>query len=145
MTLATLHASWWLTHIFQKTEVNNFSVAESMHQQAWQIKCLQHTKVLHARVFVNNKLEQMHCLMSCNPPANKTYSSLSSTGKNRYIKTAQSPVNVLFRINITICNLYHQRSNKRRTRSPNLNVSRLVLQLSLPLPLNPCVKSRMKM
>ena len=40
---------------------------------------------------------------------------------------------------------YCQLSNIRRSKSPNLNISRLVLQLSLPNPLKPCVKSRMKM
>ena len=32
-----------------------------------------------------------------------------------------------------------------RTKSHNLNASRLVLQLPLPNPLKPCVESRMKM
>ena len=36
-------------------------------------------------------------------------------------------------------------SNLRRTKSPNLNVSRPIVQLSLPNPMKPCVKSRMKM
>ena len=36
-------------------------------------------------------------------------------------------------------------SNVRHAKSPNLIVSRLVLQLSLPNPLNPGVMSRMKM
>ena len=40
---------------------------------------------------------------------------------------------------------YRKISNIRRTKSQNLNESRLVLQLSLPNPLNPGVKSRMKM
>ena len=40
---------------------------------------------------------------------------------------------------------YRKVSNIRRTKSPNLNVSRLVLQLSLPNPMKPDVKSRMKM
>ena len=40
---------------------------------------------------------------------------------------------------------YRQTSNIRRTKSKNLNVSRPVLQLSLPNPMNPGVKSRMKM
>ena len=40
---------------------------------------------------------------------------------------------------------YRKLSNIRRTQSPNLNVSRLVLQLSLPNPMKPGVKSRMKM
>ena len=40
---------------------------------------------------------------------------------------------------------YYQTSNIRHTKSPNLNVSRLILQLSLPNPLKPVVKSRMKM
>ena len=41
--------------------------------------------------------------------------------------------------------VYRKISNIRRTESPNLNVSRLVLQLSLPNPMKPGVKSRMKM
>ena len=40
---------------------------------------------------------------------------------------------------------YRKISNIGRTKSPNLNVSRLVLQLSLPNPIKPGVKSRMKM
>ena len=40
---------------------------------------------------------------------------------------------------------YGQTSNKRRTKTQNLNVYRLVLQLSLPYSLKPGVKSRMKM
>ena len=40
---------------------------------------------------------------------------------------------------------YHKISNIRRTKSPNLNVSRPVLQLSLPNPMKPGLKSRMKM
>ena len=39
---------------------------------------------------------------------------------------------------------YRQISNISRTKSQNLNVSRIVLQLSLPNPLKPGVKSRMK-
>ena len=40
---------------------------------------------------------------------------------------------------------YCKISNIRRTESQNLNVSRLILQLSLPNPMKPGVKSRMKM
>ena len=40
---------------------------------------------------------------------------------------------------------YRKFSNIRGTKSPNLNVSRLVVQLSLPKPMKPDVKSRMKM
>ena len=40
---------------------------------------------------------------------------------------------------------YCQLSNKRRTKSQNINVSRLVLQWSLLNPLKPGVKLRMKM
>ena len=45
---------------------------------------------------------------------------------------------------IPVCN-YRKISNIRRIKSQNLNVSRLVLQLPLPNPLKPGVKSRMKM
>ena len=41
--------------------------------------------------------------------------------------------------------MYCQFSNIRRTQSPIINVSRLVLQMSLPNPLKPGVKLRMKM
>ena len=47
-------------------------------------------------------------------------------------------------LDICICN-YRKISNIRRTKSPNLNVSRLVLQLPLPNPVKSGVKSRMKM
>ena len=40
---------------------------------------------------------------------------------------------------------YRETSNIRRTKHQNLNISRFVLQLSLPNPLKPGVKSRMKM
>ena len=40
---------------------------------------------------------------------------------------------------------YRQVSNRRRTKSQHLKDSRTVLQLSLPYPLKPDVKSRMKM
>ena len=40
--------------------------------------------------------------------------------------------------------IYRQTFNTRRTKPQNLNVSRLVLQLSLPNLLKPGVKSRMK-
>ena len=40
---------------------------------------------------------------------------------------------------------YRKIYNIRRTNSPNVNVSRLHLQLSLPNPMKPSVKSRMKM
>ena len=40
---------------------------------------------------------------------------------------------------------YRKISNIKRTKSPNLNVSRPVMQLSLPNPMKPGVKSRMKM
>ena len=39
---------------------------------------------------------------------------------------------------------YRKISNISRTKSPNLDVFRLVLQLSLPNPMKPGVKSRMK-
>ena len=42
-------------------------------------------------------------------------------------------------------NHYRQVSNIRRTESQHLKDSRSVLQLSLPNPLKPDVKSRMKM
>ena len=41
--------------------------------------------------------------------------------------------------------IYSKVSNTRRTKSQNLKDSRTVLRLSLPNPLKPDVKSRMKM
>ena len=40
--------------------------------------------------------------------------------------------------------IYREVSNIRRTKSQNVNVSRLIFYLSLPNPLKPGVKSRMK-
>ena len=40
---------------------------------------------------------------------------------------------------------YHRKTVKPSTRSYNLNISRLVLQLSLPNPLRPGIKSKRKM
>ena len=40
---------------------------------------------------------------------------------------------------------YRKKSNIRRTKSPNLIALRLVLQLSLPNPMKPGVRSKMKM
>ena len=42
-------------------------------------------------------------------------------------------------------NNYRKVSNIRRTKSQNLKASRLILQMSLPNPLKPGVKLRMKM
>ena len=41
--------------------------------------------------------------------------------------------------------MYCQTSDISRTKSQNLNIPRLIFQLSLPNPLKPCVKLRMKM
>ena len=46
---------------------------------------------------------------------------------------------------IHMIQVYCQTSNIRRTKSQNWNDSHLVLELSLPNPLKPCVKSRLKM
>ena len=43
------------------------------------------------------------------------------------------------------CYDYRKVSNIRRTKSQNLNACRLILYLSLPNPLKPGVKLRMKM
>ena len=56
------------------------------------------------------------------------------------------PYNIFEKLNCPYQNIIYRRIfNIRRTKSPNLNVSRLVLQLSLPNPMKPSVKSRMKM
>ena len=49
------------------------------------------------------------------------------------------------RAHVYIHTLYRKVSNIRRTKSQNLNASRLILQLPLPNPLKPGVKLRMKM
>ena len=46
---------------------------------------------------------------------------------------------------ICVIDKYHKISNISCTTSPNFNVSRLVVQVSLPNPMKPGVKSRMKM
>ena len=53
--------------------------------------------------------------------------------------------NVIIRLILRSNIMYRKISDIRRTKSQNLNVSRLVLQLSLPNPMKPGVKSRMKM
>ena len=45
---------------------------------------------------------------------------------------------------VNIFKKYRKISNIRRTKSQNINESRLALQLSLPNPLKPGVKSTMK-
>ena len=47
--------------------------------------------------------------------------------------------------NALAANNYRQVSNIRRTKSQHLKISHTVLRLSLPNPLKPDVKSRMKM
>ena len=61
------------------------------------------------------------------------------------VKKMVQPVQYLSDISRPVLYSYRKISNIRRTESPNLNVSRLVLQLSLPDPVKPCVQSRMKM
>ena len=53
-------------------------------------------------------------------------------------------INDWFIIIMTFGEIYRKVSNIRRTKSQNLNASRLILQLSLPNPLKPGVKLRMK-
>ena len=48
-------------------------------------------------------------------------------------------------VHIDKIDIYHQISSIKHKKSKNLNVSHLVLQLSLPDPLKPGVKWRMKM
>ena len=65
------------------------------------------------------------------------------SGRYEYLSTFD--VNVSIYIIQHDWNTYRKVSNIRRTKSSKLNVSRLVLQLSLPNPMKPGVKSRMKM
>ena len=55
------------------------------------------------------------------------------------------PKPVLIYLITNLSEIYRKISNIRCTKSPNLNVPRLVLQLSLPNSMKPGVKSRMKM
>ena len=52
-----------------------------------------------------------------------------------------------YHVNFEMSTVYKYRklSDIRRTKSPNLKVSRLVLQLSFPNQMKPGVKSRIKM
>ena len=52
---------------------------------------------------------------------------------------------VSYNIIIMTKTVYRQFPNIRRTQAQNINVSRLVWQLSLPNPMKPGVKLRMKM
>ena len=47
--------------------------------------------------------------------------------------------------NVVEIDMYRKVSNIKCTKFPNLNVSRFVMQLSLPNVMKPGVKSRMKM
>ena len=52
---------------------------------------------------------------------------------------------IIYNNNRAIETIYRKVSNIRRTTYQNLNDSRLILQLSVPIPLKPSVKSIMKM
>ena len=59
-------------------------------------------------------------------------------------------IQILRQMSISICKVYkiqryRQTLNIRRAKSQNLNVSRVVLQVSLLYPLDPGIKLRMKM
>ena len=72
------------------------------------------------------------------------YTYLSTNTIIRLFYVAQAHW-VIFLCNVVVSHTYHQTYSWRRTKSQHLNVSRLVLQLSLPNPLVSGVKSRMKM
>ena len=72
--------------------------------------------------------------------------------RNYLLHKPSSPGNVQIRsLNLVTIewvdglHIYRKISNTRRTQSQNINVSRLVLQLSLPNPLKPGVKLKMEM
>ena len=52
---------------------------------------------------------------------------------------------IMYEALMCLSSTYRKVSNIRRTKSQNLNDSHLVLKSSLPNPLKPGVKSRMKM
>ena len=60
---------------------------------------------------------------------------------SQMLKKTSSPVRAKYGVLLS----YRKISNIRRTKSPNLDVSRIVVQLSSPNPMKPGVKSRMKM
>ena len=84
----------------------------------------------------------------CGPAA-----AVDTSGKLNLVATALTQRNSFFRggcqmkpLSCEIAKQYYRKiSNIRRTKSPNLNVSRLVLPLYLPNPVKLGVKLRMKM
>ena len=75
----------------------------------------------------SNKRQWSHAWVSDDPDL---YRNMASLGHNELTRNVYD---------------YRKISNIRHTKSPNLNVSRLVLQLSWPNPMKPGVTSRMKM
>ena len=68
--------------------------------------------------------------------------------KSQFFQATETPLKLSPLHSGYIFNLYRyyrKISNTSRTKSQTLNVSRLVLQLSLPNPMKPGVKLRMKM
>ena len=65
--------------------------------------------------------------------------------KDTYIRHEIVYTEVLYRLPFDIKKAYRQVSYIKSTKSPHLNDSRTALRLSLPSPLKPDVKSRMKM
>ena len=101
---------------------------------ACRITCIQYTNILFIWLIC-----QVGCLTQ----------SYSSVHRMTWKKNKESPKCIVMNaVHDTRCVesiKYHEISNIRRTKSHNLNVSRLVLQLSLPNPLKPGVMWRMKM
>ena len=101
-------------------------------------------------------LKQGSCIVSWEPQVHNPESSKRKqvntgwyrNGRRQFECHANPELSIAVYPRLTLlrvkCN-YRQVSNIRRTKSQHLKYSRIVLRLSLPNPLKPVVKSRMKM
>ena len=89
-------------------------------------------------------MKDMYKISMC--PANTKYNKAGTERFSMYCLCRWQSFTEPLPIDRTlVCATYRKLSNISRTKSQNLNNSRLILQLSLPNPLKPGVKSRMKM
>ena len=86
----------------------------------------------------------IHSVYILQPPETEKHRSVG-TIKHATFYQAWKEYDIRDGSNVCIYGTYRQISNISRTKSQYWNVSRLVLQLSLPNPLKPGVKSIMKM
>ena len=88
------------------------------------------------QIWWTKNLNSVILLCKSNDQESPLFAGLSVVASHRWQHTAKWAC---------VAAYYRQVSNIRCTKSQNLNVSRLVVQLSLSNPLKPGVKSRMKM